>query len=77
MTVWFQGVEDECFSALARDDQNGDSDSNADSIESLDPAFLKEGGSSTHSDSDSESTDTTKHLPQPSSSDTQTATTAA
>ena len=73
----FQGVEYRYFSLLARDDPDGDSDSNIDSIEGLDPAILEEDSSSTHSDSDSESTDTTERPPQPSSSNTQTVTTAA
>ena len=73
----FQGVEDEYFNVLARDDQDEDSDSNADSIESLEPAILEEESSSTHSDWDSESTYTNELPPQPSSSNTQTAKTAA
>ena len=66
----FWGVEYEYFSALARYDQDGDSDSNIDSIESLDPAILEEDSCCTHSDSNSESTDSTECAPQPSSSNT-------
>lgn len=73
--AWFQGVEYIYISALARDDQDGDSDSNIDNIEGLDLTILEEDSSSTHSDS--EITDTTERPLQPSSCKTQTATIVA